>query len=127
MGVIDYSSDRDSNANIAPGNIRSNDFRRDQQIINSIRQLMADLATNVEQASILEFDAVSGGAADDTTAVNNAIAFAVANGLALTGLGLTYGFTGKIVIPNGLVMRDVTFKQLDPGDSHCCEYCREQY
>jgi len=117
MGVIDYSSDRDSNANIAPGNIRSNDFRRDQQIINSIRQLMADLATNVEQASILEFDAVSGGAADDTTAVNNAIAFAVANGLALTGLGLTYGFTGKIVIPSGLVMRDATFKQLDPGDS----------
>lgn len=44
MAVSDYSTNRDSNASIAPGNIRSNDPSRDQQIINAIRQLMADMA-----------------------------------------------------------------------------------
>lgn len=48
MAIGDYSTTRDSNANIAPGNIRSNDYTRDQQLINSIRQLMADLASTVE-------------------------------------------------------------------------------
>jgi len=45
MPISNYSTTRDSNAAIAPGNIRSDDFKRDQQIINSIRQLMADLAS----------------------------------------------------------------------------------
>ena len=45
MPASNYSTDRDSNASIAPGNIRSEDYRRDQQIINAIRQLMADLAS----------------------------------------------------------------------------------
>lgn len=44
MAITDYSTTRDSNASISPGDIRSNDYRRDQQIINAIRQLMADLA-----------------------------------------------------------------------------------
>lgn len=44
MPISAYSSIRDDNALIEPGNIRSPDFARDQQIINSIRQLMADLA-----------------------------------------------------------------------------------
>lgn len=44
MPISAYSADRDTNAGIAPGNIRSPDFARDQQQINSIRQLMADLA-----------------------------------------------------------------------------------
>lgn len=44
MSISAYSLIRDDNALIEPGNIRSPDFARDQQIINSIRQLMADLA-----------------------------------------------------------------------------------
>lgn len=44
MAITDYSTTRDSNASISPGDIRSNDYRRDQQIINAIRQLMTDLA-----------------------------------------------------------------------------------
>lgn len=43
MGVDDYSPDRDTNAGIVPGNLRA-ESTRDQQIINAIRQLMADLA-----------------------------------------------------------------------------------
>lgn len=44
MAIGDYSATRDNNASITPGNVRSNDPSRDQQIINAIRQLMADLA-----------------------------------------------------------------------------------
>lgn len=43
MPISSYSTDRDTNAGIAPGNIRAKDFSL-QQIVNSIRQLMADLA-----------------------------------------------------------------------------------
>lgn len=44
MPISAYSPIRDNNASITPGDIRSPDFAKDQQIINSIRQLMADLA-----------------------------------------------------------------------------------
>lgn len=44
MALNNYSTTRDSNATISPGDLRSNDYARDQQIINAIRQLMADLA-----------------------------------------------------------------------------------
>lgn len=44
MAIGDYSTTRDNNASVTPGNIRSNDPSRDQQIINAIRQLMADMA-----------------------------------------------------------------------------------
>lgn len=43
MPIADYSSIRDTNASIVPGNIRSS-VPGNQQILNSIRQLMADLA-----------------------------------------------------------------------------------
>lgn len=43
MPISAYSAIRDNNADIAPGNIRTNDPNQ-QMIINSIRQLMADLA-----------------------------------------------------------------------------------
>jgi hypothetical protein len=43
MPISAYDTIRDNNANIAPGNIRSND-QAQQMIVNSIRQLMADLA-----------------------------------------------------------------------------------
>lgn len=42
MPISDYSPIRDENANIVPGNIRSR-HPEEQQIINSIRQIMADL------------------------------------------------------------------------------------
>lgn len=48
MPISAYSNIRDNNASIPPGDIRSSETK-DQQIINSIRQLMADLA---------DFDAV---------------------------------------------------------------------
>jgi hypothetical protein len=44
MGVGAYSPVRDTNATIAPGDIRAEEFTQ-QQIVNSIRQLMADIAT----------------------------------------------------------------------------------
>jgi hypothetical protein len=44
MGVGAYSTVRDTNATIAPGDIRAEEFTQ-QQIVNSIRQLMADIAT----------------------------------------------------------------------------------
>lgn len=43
MPISDYSPIRDDNANIIPGNIRSR-HPEEQQTINSIRQIMADLA-----------------------------------------------------------------------------------
>lgn len=43
MPLSDYSTDRDTNASIAPGNIRVKDPEL-QQVVNSIRQLMVDLA-----------------------------------------------------------------------------------
>lgn len=43
MPISAYSAVRDNNAAIAPGDIRTDDSKQ-QQIINSIRQLMADLA-----------------------------------------------------------------------------------
>lgn len=43
MALTDYSTSRDANAAIVPGNIRAIDFQQ-QQIVNAIRQLMADLA-----------------------------------------------------------------------------------
>lgn len=52
MAISDYSPTRDNNASIAPGDLRSNDYRRDQQIINAIRQLMADLAAPTFEAPI---------------------------------------------------------------------------
>lgn len=52
MAISDYSATRDNNASVTPGNIRSNDPSRDQQIINAIRQLMADLADFVGTANI---------------------------------------------------------------------------
>lgn len=43
MGITSYSSNRDANGSIPPGDIRANTFEI-QQIVNAIRQLMADLA-----------------------------------------------------------------------------------
>lgn len=175
MAVSDYSTVRDTNAGIVPGNIRvAADNLQAQQIVNSIRQLMADLAvasaswggagpfleasdigvtvqawdadldaiaalttasygrslltsTTAGGArtllgvngiiSIMDFGATGDGTADDTAEVDAAFAYAVANGIELTGLGLTYGVTGKIVIPTGLRLSDATFKQLAPGAS----------
>lgn len=43
MPISGYSPIRDNNAAIAPGNIRTDDPQQ-QQIVNSVRQIMADLA-----------------------------------------------------------------------------------
>lgn len=45
MGIEDYNTVRDDNATIVPGNIRTVGRSEEQQYVNSIRQLMADLAT----------------------------------------------------------------------------------
>lgn len=43
MPISDYSTNRDANAEIPPGDIRAESFAT-QQIVNSIRQIMADIA-----------------------------------------------------------------------------------
>lgn len=46
MAIGDYSTTRDNNAAIVPGLLRAGDTEQtEQQVINAIRQLMADLAT----------------------------------------------------------------------------------
>jgi len=68
MGLSDYSTDRDSNASIAPGNIRAV-FFEDQQIVNSIRQIMADLAGY----GPIRANVVADGTTDNTTVIQTAL------------------------------------------------------
>jgi hypothetical protein len=61
------------------------------------------------------YSAVGNGVADDTTAITNALAAAIAAGVPLDGDGKTYGVTGQITLAAGARLRDITFKQLAPG------------
>ena len=72
MPIGDYSTDREANADIAPGNIRAPaEHSWAQQIINSIRQLMADLATGLFGGGVSPtFDTVTADTVTVTGIIN---------------------------------------------------------
>lgn len=48
-------------------------------------------------------------------AITAAMAAGAAAGIPVTGSGLTYGVVGNLVFPDGVMLQDITLKQLAPG------------
>jgi len=74
----------------------------------------APIRKSEEHLTLTDF-AVGDGIADDTAAVNKALAAQASTGLKLDGLGKTYAVSGDIALPDNAWLENVKVKQLVPN------------
>lgn len=106
-GIYDYLTTRDANAAVGPGNIRAESFD-DQQLVNSIRQIMADLASFITSASFSGSISVTG----NITLTGNVVA---GGDVSATNLNATTNVTSPLITTSGIKFPATATVPADPN------------
>ena len=106
-GIYDYLTTRDANAAVGPGNIRAESFD-DQQLVNSIRQIMADLASFITSASFSGSISVTG----NITLTGNVVA---GGDVSAVNLNATTDVTSPLITTSGIKFPATATVPADPN------------